>query len=74
MNYYVIVVNGDGEAGVERVDAGELKRRLDDRYYGEVPIGGEPPRDLGSREGVWIIKGEAVTPKPVKVVEAFEVP
>ena len=82
METYFVLNSSGGGIYIEQVSKREIEARLNDRYYGEDAIileripqmdGGhfEVPGS-GDRSKVLIIKGQIVTPKPVKIVTRFE--
>ena len=75
---YFVIHNFEGETDVEQISREELKNRLtgdDESYYGQE---GFLSKIKETDTNYWgrnllIIKGEIVVPKPIKIVEAFEV-
>jgi len=74
--YFVIHVDDDG-ISVDSMEEAELIEKLDEQYYGEVEFlkkidNEEEFRGLKS-EALLIVKGEVIIPKPIKIVESYEV-
>lgn len=74
---YFIICNSDGETTVDQVSKEELKKRIDGSWYGALEdVLKAVPRNADTNywDGkILIIKGKVVCPKPVKVVERFEI-
>lgn len=76
MNKYLIIYcSQDGEHSIERISKEQLERRLNDKHYGDAPIleMNESRVDFNTQYGVFIIKGEIVLPKPLKVIQQWEI-
>lgn len=74
-NYIIVHVDHDGEVSVEQVSGVELRKRLNERYYSDVTIldripDTEPAYWPGS--SLLIIRGDIVTPRPVRTVTEWE--
>ena len=78
MNYFIVYSTEDRELGIAGpISKEEAEIRLAEHYYGDLPIfthltylsenGGS-----GYGNGMVIIKGEVVTPKPVEVVSKYK--
>jgi len=71
---YFIIHNGDGDTNVDVLTREELTKRLNEEYYGDVGF----LREITEKDtNYWgdallIIKGEIIIPKPVKVIEEYE--
>ena len=77
MEKYYVIHNGDGDTTVEELTKEQLMERVNDDglYYGQ-PFLDEIPKE--SDTNYWsgyplIIKGHVVSPKPIKIVEEFEI-
>ena len=73
---YFVIHNSDGETKVDTLTREELTKRLNEEYYGDAPQFLEE-LDKRSDTNYWlgaylIIKGEIIIPKPVKVIEEYE--
>ena len=72
--YYVISCSEDGDVSVECVTKEELESKLNEEYWGSNPKFLDAScRDLRSRAGLLVIKGERVVPSPVEVVKGWGV-
>jgi len=73
---YIVIRNSEGETRVEQVTKAELTERLNEDYYGlnTSTFDGFPAEPDTNHWGgkIMIIKGELVTPKPVKVITEWE--
>lgn len=69
--YYTICRNEDG-ISVENITAEELLSRLNSDFYGEKINFLDENSDFSYEEGLMIIRGECVKPKPIKVVKEWE--
>jgi hypothetical protein len=75
MEKYFIITNLDGDTYVDTVTKDELIKRLDENDYGNIEFLTSAPKNCTNYWGdsVLIIKGEVVTPNPVKVVTKFDI-
>ncbi|MCP3684105.1 MAG: hypothetical protein GY861_15600 [bacterium] len=76
MKNYFIIHNSEGDTTVDQVDKEELLKRIAEEYYGEVSFHKALPEETDTNfwgENLLIIKGEVVTPTPVKVIEKFDI-
>jgi hypothetical protein len=74
MAEYFVIRNSDGETYVDRISADDLLRQLlDEDYYGGKPVLKDLKEPSTNYWGgsILIIKGEIVSPRPVKIV--FEI-
>lgn len=82
METYFVLTSGEDGIRIEQISKRELEERLSTQYYGSDPAillslpkmsrGHFIVPDAGDRAKVLIIKGQVVTPKPVKIVTRFE--
>lgn len=73
--YFVICLSPDG-TGVSCLSKGELEERLAEDYWGENPEFldfADGRLDLEHSNGLLIIKGERIEPKPVDIVKSWSV-
>ncbi len=75
--YYVIISSEDGEPSVKEMTKEQVLKMFvpneyGDYYYGKREALSELPGDISNFDGVVIIKGEIVVPKPRKVVTEYE--
>ena len=77
MEKYFVIHNGEGDTSVEELTKEELMERIngDGYYYGQPFLDQIPNR---TNTNYWggqplIIKGHVVSPKPIKVVEEFDI-
>ncbi len=73
--YFVIRCSEDGDITLSQFDKSTLERHLTEEYWGPNVQILVPPARLNLQEaaGIYIIKGELVIPKPVKVVDSWVV-
>ena len=76
--YFVIWTSDDGESYLGKFTKEELEKLLNDKHWGNIVI--EDPSDqhyqyinLSEQSKMYIIKGQAIIPKPLKIVERMEV-
>lgn len=71
--YYTIYYNEDGDpASINQFTKFQLLAALENEDWGKVEIATKIPKNLDSFVGLVIIKGEIVSPYPVKVITALE--
>lgn len=71
----VVHVNEDGEPYIHRLTKMEFLKRLKDHYWGEdieFQAAGTVPSDMMSCNKFIVIDGDVIEPRPVKVVEEYE--
>ena len=76
MEKYFIISNSDGDTTVDVVDKETLLERIKEEYYGDREVFTEMPSDNDTNywgEGILVIKGKVVSPKPVQVITDFEI-
>ena len=75
---YIVISNTDGDTLVECLPETELKKRLDEKYYGNVEFMTEENIDRHPDTNCWgdnkllIIKGDVVIPKAIATVTRYE--
>lgn len=73
---YTVISVGDG-ASIERLTRAKLTERLNEKWWGDKRIldyraFDNGAIDLMATEGLFIIKGDCIMPKPKKVIETWE--
>ena len=75
--YFVLYTNEDGDVRLEALDRKTLLNRLKENYWGEAPsirvLEEGQIVDVREKNGLYIIAGEAIIPRPKKVVEEWDV-
>lgn len=75
--FCVIVCSEDGDVTLQTIDRETLLKRLNESYWGNLPIHPGPEKgefmDGRSRACIYIIKGEFVVPQPKRVVTEWDV-
>lgn len=74
--YCIISTSEDGDVYIAVVTREELLARLDESYYGDTPIKTLKVGDhidCQEKSGIYIIKGETVTPKAKTIVTAWDI-
>ena len=75
--YFVIYQPEADYVSLDEISKQELEKRLAEKYWGEKPsILDHLPGGMEGcleEQGLVIIKGSVVVPKPVKVIERYEV-
>jgi len=74
--YFLFHISEDGDLSIEKMNKDELLSRINENYYGDISFHYEIPEE--SDPNYWekralIIKGRIVFPKPVQLVEKYEI-
>lgn len=74
-SYIVICTNEDGEANISKHTRASLQKKLNDQYWGDMPIHrvSVGSTNLAEEPGLYIIHGEDVQPKAKETVTKWEV-
>lgn len=75
-NYFIIAQTEDGINISEPLSKEEVLRRVEEKYYGNIPILNRMPLMIDSSlydNGLIIIKGDIVMPKPVQTVTKYDI-
>ena len=72
---YYVIHNGEGDTTVDELTKEELLKRLNERWYGDIPCMKSVPEDSTDYWGarLLVIKGKVVTPLPVEKVTEYDV-
>jgi hypothetical protein len=74
--YFVISCSEDGETTVEVMDKETLLERIGEEYWGSKEVLTEIPENTDTNywgNGMLIIKGKMVTPKPEQIVTRYNI-
>ena len=71
--FFVIHTSEDGDVSLQSYSEAALTKALNKQDWGDTPVvqPSGPYYDLRTREGLIIIEGKLVTPRPEKVVETW---
>lgn len=73
--YFIIYISEDGDLSIDKLDKAILLERINEGYWGSIKFNDSFP---GKDPNHWdkpalIIKGNIVVPKPVTLVEKYEI-
>lgn len=74
MDQIILISAGPDGTSIDIMSEEELLNRLNDEYYGEKRRFAKPGEkiDFDSFDGLIVIKGQIVRPKPEKVITKFK--
>jgi hypothetical protein len=77
METYFVITNSDGDTNVETINKEELLIRINDGYYGSGrEVFDKLPKENDTNywgDGVLIIKGSIVSPKPITKITEYTI-
>lgn len=71
--YFVINTSEDGDVSLSVLTKEELEGRLNEDYWGRPKFLDASDRDLREEDGLIIIRGKSIQPKPRTTVKEWEV-